>query len=660
MSRRSKSSNRSGNTVDMEVSHLFNLKDKSQYTNALLALRRKYKDEELVNKIQTLFINRHSNIVKGAKKFADAIRKRYGNSNVPFHQLLAKARAHAKKHNLSESEFAEFHRIYEQELSGTGQQNEVVIPVTNLMKVLGNITFGQDDHFNVNEEDYRYLQDILKLHETSKPLHAQCLLQSLQYKDDMSGQVLDATFDQTKNNPGEHVHPIIAAMFLPKVGLLESHFLYANISNIVKSRYNKEPLTTRPDYELFYNLVTDPNDVVCDSRTPVADLLNRCHLQNHIWNAVLHLRNGQVYNSSFREFITAVDVCRLNKYDNPDLVYGRHDGTIIKRILSAFSFRPTTVATLPMTNVFATNPYSQNMRPTVTSIPMINIRLNSYQNMSFRTMGGLPLPPAGTSTSVHLKDSLTQAQPFIEGNMLVQRISDVIYSRQILIFYVDRRAYLLQGAMPFNLSRLPTAIAGFERINDTPIEFDIDLTVRPTTTPADTFNLKSVVVAETNSVAGGAAPANVVIGSSTYIFGYTDSSASALASAPPSRPVPILVVPPPRASSPIPPKAPGGKIPVPTPLFVPTAAGLSAASGKLKPTSSPFRGGGGPFVNNKLYHYYPSNAFNQNKRVMYDVSTPPATGLDNMAAAMDKMKKQGVVFIYQKLDYAQSDENIIL
>jgi len=598
MSRSSRSSQRNGNTVDMEVSNLFSLKDKTQYTNALLALRRKYKDEELVNKIQELFIKRHGSVIKGAKKFADAIRKRYGDSNIPFHQLLGKARAHANKHDLSENEFAEFQRTYEQELAGTSRFNEVVIPITNLMKVLGNITFGQNDHFNITEDDYKYLQEILKLYEMSKPIHAQTLLQSLQYTD-LALQATSGRIDRSKHNPSEHVHPVVAAMFLPKIDLFESHFLYANISNIVKSRYNKEPLTTRPDYELFYNLVTDPNDVVCDSRAPVADLLNRCHLQNHLWNAVLHLRNGQDYNSSFREFITAVDVCRLNKYDNPDFVYGRYDGTILKRILSAFSFRPTTVATLPMTNVFATNPYSQNVRPTVTSIPMINVRLHSYQNITTRTLGSIT--GIAAPGPISLKGCLTQAQPFIEGNMLVQRISDVIYSREVLLFYIDRRAYLLDGAMPFNLSRLPTAIAGFERINKFPVELDIKMPIRQTTSNSDVFCLRSVVVAETNAAisTGTTTATDLVVGSSTYIYEY-DSP-------------------------------------------------MSKSS----------------FTPDRLLHYNPGNAFNQNDYVMYDAFTSgttsgiPIAGGNSQVEAEKAIKEQGIIFIYQNFKFKSSDERML-
>jgi hypothetical protein len=70
-------------------------------------------------------------------------------------------------------------------------------------------------------------------------------------------------------------------------------------------------------------------------------------------------------------------MCRLNKYDTPDLIYGRYDGTILKRLISAFSFRPTIVSTLPIySNIMVNvNPYQQHVRPVVTSVSMINLKL---------------------------------------------------------------------------------------------------------------------------------------------------------------------------------------------------------------------------------------------------------------------------------------------
>ena len=498
---------KNSNTVNMEVTHLFNLKNKQHFASALLKLRKKYKDEEIINRIEQEFSQRYSKIKHGAAKFAMAVRKRY-NHSIPFHLILSKARAHARKHNLSDAEFGEFQRMYEQELAGTTQSNEVVIPITNMMKVLGNVNDNSDSHFKIDEKDYRYLQEILALNEMSRPLHAQTVLQSLQYTD-LNPLSLQSKIDKTMHNPGDHVHPVVAAMFRPKINMFDSHFLYSNISGIVKTRYNKQALTTKSDYELFYNLVTDPNDVVCNNNTPIIDLLNRCNLQNQLWNSVLHLRNSQVYNASFREFITAIDTCRLNKYDNPDMVYGRHDGTVIKRLVSAFSFRPTVITTIPISNVFASNPYAQNVRPTVTSIPMINVRLQQYQSNP-NALFGTP-KKAGP---IKLKDCLTQPQTFIEGNTLVQRVSDVIYSREVLIFYIDRRSNILNYGTPFNLSRLPTAVAGFERISDYEVDIDCSITVRE----QDKFCLRSVVVAETQSQDNDSR--KLVVGSSTFVFDY--------------------------------------------------------------------------------------------------------------------------------------------
>jgi hypothetical protein len=525
MSRRTASS-RSGSTVDMEVANLFKLQNKSQFTNALMNLRRQYNDEELVNKVQDVFMQRHSAIVKSAKKFATAVREKYAQQNVPFHQLLMKARAHGKKHHLSEAEFSEFQRIYEQELAGTNS-SEVLMPMTSIMKVLGNITSGSEGFFKVDEADYRNLQEILKLNEASRPLHAQVLLQAIQYTGLTDTDVAAATFDRATQNPGDHVHPVIAALFAPKIKTVDDHFIYSNMSGIVKSRYNHVPLTTRPDYELLYNLITDPNDVVCDTRTPVADLLHRCNLQNQLWNSVLHLRNNQCFNPSLREFMSSVDVCRLNKFDNPDLIYGRHDGTIIKRLFSAFSFRPTVVATLPVANLFAYNPYSQNLRPTVTSIPMINFRVSNFVTAAATAAFSAGMVGATTPAN-KLSAALAQTNQFLEGNSVVNRHTSVMFSREILVFYVDRRSYAFNtNTVMTNMARLPTAIAGFERINDTSIELEEKIVLNGKkksdgsydTDIGEHFLLKSFVVADVNNSITGDKTDNgkYVIGSSAYI-----------------------------------------------------------------------------------------------------------------------------------------------
>jgi hypothetical protein len=496
----------SGNksTVDDEVRRLFK-KNKGQVdANEFIKLRSKYDNQDLVDQIQTLYLEKYHKIVKRAKKFATLIREKYSNQNYPFHVLLEKAYKFKQKHGLTEEEFAEFKRIYEQELVGTNSP-DVLMPTTNMMKVLGTMSTGfEGPKFKVSDADYKHLQEILKLHAASRPLHAQVMLQSIQYQD-CSYEALTGVYKKELGmRPGEHVHPVVAALFFPKIQNVEDHFIYANMAGIVKARYQEESLTTRPDYELFYALVTDPNDVVCNNSSPVVDLLNRCNVQQQLWNSVLHLRNGQYYGVQHREFVSSVDVCKLNKYDNPDLIYGRHDGTVVKRLLSAFSYRPTVVATTPVYQMFSTNPYHQTIRPVVTTVPMINLRLPV--NLT-------------NNAAVNLDDALSQNQFFLEGNVVVPKHTDLIYSRGVLIFYVDRRAHVMRvhGHAPFNMGTFPQALAGFERLNDRRVNFSSTIPIR-----GDQYNLRSVVLSEVNK---SVANQNIVVGSSTAVMIHADPAA---------------------------------------------------------------------------------------------------------------------------------------
>jgi hypothetical protein len=457
------------------------------------------KPEDVVNAVQSAYAEIQGNITKKAKKFAQLIREKYSQTQTPFHLLLEKAHKYKVKYGLSDEEFAEFQRIYEQELVGL-KSNEIVQPVTNMTKVLGGISLDYHGFASkLNDNDYKYVQETVKLHAASRPLHAQVLLQSMQYGD-CDNEAISGTYDRNLHRPGDHIHPVVVALFLPKFTVVENFFLFSNIAGIVKARFNGEALESLPDYELFYALTTDPNDVVCDNKSPVLDLLNRAQLQSQLWNNVLHLRNGQYYNATFKDFIATVDMCRLNKQDTPDFVYGRYDGVIIKRLVSAFSFRPTvvTISSVFM-NPTVLNPYVLNVRPQVTAIPMVNMRLPPSINMNV--------------VPVDLQSALNQTQLFIENGQVVPKETNLIWSRGVLIFYVDRRATQIKlnnQLNAFSVSQLPTPIAGFERLNQRPITFPNTINLR------GAFNLRSVVISDVHIDQNGQ-PTDLVIGSSALV-----------------------------------------------------------------------------------------------------------------------------------------------
>jgi hypothetical protein len=476
------------------------------YKLNITKLGEEYGNMKVVEEIQKVWAEKTNYINKKAKKFAQLIREKYSNSRLPFHIILEKARLFKTKYNLSEDEFSQFKRIYEQELIGIKSQ-EVAFPITNMMKILGTVsgTIKPIANNTLSDSDAKIMQDIIKIHVSSRPLHAQVLLQSIQYSDCAFEALSGEYRRELGHRPGESIHAVIAAMFIPKIQILEEHFLHSNIASIVKARYNDEPLTTKSDYQLFYSLINDPNDIICDNRSSISDLYNRVQIQNQLWENVINLRNGQYYGRNFRDFVGSVDQCKLNKYDTPDLVYGRYDGTILKRLISAFSFRPTIVSTLPIYNtpLVNINPYQQNIKSLVTSVSMINIKLP---------------PVLNEEVSINLEDSLNSEQLFLENNNITARNTSIIYSNGVLFFYIDRRTNVIyaQDMQPFNINKLPTSVSGFERINDRPINFETEITIRK-----DIYRLRSVVLAEINK---NIADKNIVIGSSTIFMLHPDTN----------------------------------------------------------------------------------------------------------------------------------------
>ena len=463
-------------------------------------LRDKYGNEELVEKIQNAYLEKFSEITKRAKKFAQLIREKYSNSQYPFHILLEKAIKYKEKHSLTDEEFSEFQRIYENELVGL-KSSEIMQPSTNIGKMLGNITLNTgSNNGRRSDSDYKFEQEIYKLHAATKQLHAQVVLQSMMYED-CKIEAITGKFNKDINNSANHIHPVLAALFFPKIDSLDSHFLRSNIANIVHARLNNTPFTTMDDYKLFDALVKDPNDIVCNSKSTMEDLYTRCLLQQSIWSSVLNLRNGQYYKDTFKDFIPTIDVCRLNKYDNPDLVYGRYDGTVIKRLLSAFSFRPTVVATVPAYQIFNRNPYQQNVSPVVAYVPMINLKL----------------PPSNNNDPIDLEESLEQQQFFLENGVIVPKQTSLIFSNQVLFFFVDRRANVIKtvnNIQPFGFTNNLSTALGFERLNNREVIYKPIFTIRN-----DEYRLRSVVLSEVNQQSDAK---NLIIGSSTVIMIHAD------------------------------------------------------------------------------------------------------------------------------------------
>lgn len=482
MSKRNSRRNQPSKTLNIndEVQSLLRKSKNNKISHSELnILIKRYNDNDIAQQIQNQFIIKYEKISKRANKFAQIIASKYGNSPIPYHSLLDKAIKYKQIYNLSDDEFALFRRIYELALRGE-KKEEVFTPVTNLSKILGSpdINWSGNNEFNVSDNEYKYLQEILKIESESRTNHRNAFIQSLTYED-CDHKVLNRS--KFEPNLGHqmttYIHPVISALFTPKIDVIETRFIHSNIAALIASRYNKKAIGSRSNFELLHDLRIDPNDIVCDNSSPMLDLLNRCKLQSAIWNNVLNLRNGQVFKSSSIDLISAIDMCRINKNDTPGLLYGRNDATVIKRLISAFSFRPTIIVSMPL---YPSNPftsYNVNVKPTINSISMINLRIpENVANDGTYSVG----------TAVQEQKQLI----ILPNNQYQYSHSQIKFSRGVIIFYIDRRVnYIkLSNYEPFSLDNLPKAMIGLEKIRDTKIQYDQTISIS-----SEKFNFKSAL-----------------------------------------------------------------------------------------------------------------------------------------------------------------------
>jgi len=219
---------------------------------------------------------------------------------------------------------------------------------------------------------------------------------------------------------------------------------------------------------------------------PLKDLRLRCNLQNNLWNNVLSLRTGKFFDCVGNDFFAAIDDCKISSYDAPDLLYIGDEGIVLKRLLSAFSFRPLVVATNPIFGTYGTaNPVN---------FPVITNRVVTSPLLTLR----LPPNTGRNQMSITLDSAITQSQVYLENGMFVPKTQEVIYTKGVIIFHVPRRTISpeknyknLISPIP-QFDQIPSHILRTERVNDVPISVDESLTIRQ-----EPYYLRSAVFLET-------------------------------------------------------------------------------------------------------------------------------------------------------------------
>jgi hypothetical protein len=510
---------------------------KGMPTSAELAeLYKKYPhDEKLVDEILRASTKKYMKILKLARKVAEKVKTKYDTGMRPLHEILEKMTKYKKDNDWTDSQYNIFMNELKRTLSP--QQafeidygHEMMMQRSRINRTLGytmNIQAQIEGRLHIKDSEQGILAEILSMYETSLPLYNSGMMAGLMYED-CALQAMTGEFNRAKHFPSNHIHPIIAAIFLPKFEIFEYHMLYANIGRIIKCRNEGKPIMTEPDALLYYDLVSDPNDVVCDAESPITDLRNRYRVQIKLWTTVQKLRNGMYYEDSpISEFIIALNQCRNNLYDNADLAYNQDEGAIMRRLLSVFSLRPILIKTMPLAIMsgfmgmgglgmgglgagMAGSSMMFNNQPvaTITSIPMITLQL--------------PFSLSVGNGEVQLEDGLRQSLWVNEHKTIVPKEQSIIYSREVCIFYVNRRVQSIQiktFVNPLQFAQLPLTLNSTSRINDYPVNAPLNPNIA-----GEIYDLRSVVAVTDTEIEQSGKHSRIITGNVALIVGASDPS----------------------------------------------------------------------------------------------------------------------------------------
>lgn len=450
---------------EIENNYGFKLSD-----HDILKIRDKYKtDITDVKSLKKKLREKYVVIKKQAKHFAKKMLKR--NPNKSLYEVLKKAYSQKQKMNYSDLEFEEFRRLYELYIYGKERKDHY--NKTLMRKVFGNPFVAAKKFLSVESREKGDLIEILKLQELSKLLHNDVLQQSEIYTD-CNMEALTGNYDRIHHNINCHVHPAIAAMFLPKINLFEQYMIQSNIGRIVKKKNDGSQLNIQGDIMLLHSLVSDPHDMVCYSDAPIKDLLYRYRLQINLWRSVLNLRNGKYFEKENMLLLQAIDTCRLFDVtsDEDDSNALRNEALIFKKIITSFCFKSVVVTTSML-------PYIQGVD--LTNRPLYGgSHVNQVYSLSMLT---LKLPqhfqPFADDT-IDLDYALTQPQIYYENGVPIPKYMVVIYVREVLIFYVPRRLYRLpfEQLQPLSFNEYPKFASGlYEEINETRVRFNVSMSI---------------------------------------------------------------------------------------------------------------------------------------------------------------------------------------
>jgi len=436
-------------------------------------LRDKFKDSAMFELVMEHLNESHQKILNVAKKYYKYAQTQLLGGNKSIDYVLKQSIPFAKKVPLTDAEIDAFRRLVEEMIEGkVPSESSTYRHVSSVGTLFGVSSVEQVESMKdgLSSGDFAKVQDIVRLESEQKELYKNVVLQSVQYQD-CDLMALAGKFDPERHNAYQHVHPLIAALYLPKFDVLERTTIHAHLAGIVRARYNRETIVNVVDKELFENIIYTNRREIC-SMNPAEDLYKRVKLQYAMWNSILALRTGRYYNVN-SDLVTTLDQCHLT-HVSPSNTVVNDEGASLRRIFGGFGLNTILFKLKANPQMYST---SVNLGPSLfvptsreeerTSLDsMITIDMADY-----RTRQG---------QAYDFNEALTQSTYYLdEKDRYISVQTEVIGVHKILSIYVPRRKTsvvqrqsvgqnsIMSSLITFN--QLPLTISGLSELNSYPV-----------------------------------------------------------------------------------------------------------------------------------------------------------------------------------------------
>lgn len=500
------SSGKSSGEMEQEIKRLLHKNNGYINDNDYRKLLTKYKNDNIVDKIIDESRKRYNKMISEMRDLAIRMAQKFRSRSTPAHEILDKMISHKNKHGWSDEQFTRFKREF---IAAYNNDDSMYVDHygheknlrSRVSKILGS-PYLSDSGVMVKDSDKGIIREIDLMYQNSKSLYKSILLQSYTYED-CSLIAMSGEYNRGKNVAMNHIDPIFACLYLVKFESLEKRTLISNIGEIVKSRVEKNSVMMNEGSNMLYqDMVTDPNDIVCDVDNAWEDIKRKYDVQICLCDEISRLRNGQYYHDKPSELIRKLEICRANLFDNPDVAVSGGEGALLSKFFSVFSFRPTWLATQ---TIYAINNLALpfGIQPPQSSVAFVN---QPQTTLTRVPMLKVELPPLGIGNNQNKQDislaSACEQTIWIrkkDGSMVPKK-QIILDSDDMLVFYVNRHVQNVKVKSyinPFQFSNAPVISTYFDRINNHPISPQSRINIQH---QDEVFELRSVVIVNETEV----------------------------------------------------------------------------------------------------------------------------------------------------------------